>query len=273
MLSFCILDVHVVVHCSDMELQSLMLGIWGPLVTPSSKPVIAYTVARAARAETIVITRQRETPLESRDAGEFLYQLEHDLTIELQKRRAELYFLHAAAVELEGKAALLVAASGGGKSTTTWGLLHHGFGYLSDELAPLDLMTMRVHAYPRALCLKRQPPSSYPLPQNVLTTTHTLHVPIQTTGGGDGETSYPLSAVFFLDYRPQADAPCLQTTTVAGAAARLYANALNQLAHANSGLDAAARIAESVPCYVLESADLRATCELVGRKLQTVPST
>ena len=49
---------------------------------------------------------------------------------------------------------LLAGASGNGKSTTAWALLHRGFQYLSDELAPLDLSAMTVHAFPHALCLK-----------------------------------------------------------------------------------------------------------------------
>ena len=30
----------------------------------------------------------------------------------------------------------------------TWALSHHGFRYLSDELAPIDPGTLRVHPFP-----------------------------------------------------------------------------------------------------------------------------
>jgi hypothetical protein len=69
-------------------------------------------------------------------------------------------------------------------------------------------------------------------------------------------------------------APVLSEISAAQAGARLYVTALNALAHPNCGLDAVVRVAERVPCYGLESADLRATCELVSRTIsrQSAPA-
>jgi len=53
------------------------------------------------------------------------FLLEKELTIELQKIRRELYFLHAAALSLADKAFLNRGSPGTGKSTTVWALLHH----------------------------------------------------------------------------------------------------------------------------------------------------
>jgi len=69
---------------------------------------------------------------------DLLYYLEKDVTVEIQQRRPDLLFMHAAAVEWRGTAVVLAADSGSGKSTTTWALLHHGVRYLSDELAAID---------------------------------------------------------------------------------------------------------------------------------------
>jgi hypothetical protein len=96
--------------------------------------------------------------------------LKKELTIDLQKIRRELYFLHAASLSLAGQGLLIVAASGRGKSTTAWALLHHGFDYLSDELAPVDLGSLRVQFYPHALCLKKAPTLPYSLPERTLRT-------------------------------------------------------------------------------------------------------
>jgi hypothetical protein len=49
----------------------------------------------------------------------------------------------------------------------------------------------------------------------------------------------------------------------AEASARLYLTALNALSHPNRGLDAAIAIAEHVPCFAIDSADLPATCALI----------
>ena len=53
----------------------------------------------------------------------------------------------------------------------------------------------------------------------------------------------------------------------AEAAARLYVQALNPLAHPADGLDAALQVVRGVRCFGLEAADLDATCALVVRTL------
>jgi hypothetical protein len=133
----------------------------------------------------------------------------------------------------------------------------------SIRLAPIDPVTLQVHAYPRAVSLKRDPPPRYALPPETLVTPHSLHVPAHLFRTGTGE--YPLAAVFFVTYCDSNRAPRLRAISTSETAARLYANALNQLAHPNAGLDAAARIAKSVPGYLLETADLAATCDLIMR--------
>ena len=117
-------------------------------------PQINYRITPEDGGEGRLITRNGACPELARDDGEFLYMFEKDMTIETQKLRRDLYFVHAAVLELDGRALALVAPSGCGKSTTAWGLLHHGFKYLSDELAPVHLTTMRVRPFPHALCVK-----------------------------------------------------------------------------------------------------------------------
>ena len=76
--------------------------------------------------------------------------------------------------------------------------------------------------------------------------------------------SCPLVAVYFVKYCPGASSPTVRAISAGEVSARLYANNLNQLAHANAGLDAAVQIAKSIPGFALDSADLAATCALVG---------
>ena len=49
----------------------------------------------------------------------------------------------------------------------------------------------------------------------------------------------------------------------AEAAARLYACALNPLAHSVDGLEAVSKIGQGIPGFVLERGELRSTCELI----------
>src|SRR5262249_15342606 len=157
------------------------------------------------------------------DDGDLLFQLEKEITIEIQKLRPDLYFLHAAVLEYHGLGLMLVAQSGGGKSTTAWALSHYGFRYLSDELAPIDLSTLQVLPYPHALNMKNLPPSSYSLPSETIWTSRTLHVPVEALPGGEQTAPTCLAAIFFVSYRPEQE-PCAIPISRAEAAVRLFAN-------------------------------------------------
>jgi hypothetical protein len=62
------------------------------------------------------------------------WALDDDVAIEIQ-RRPDLYFVHAAVLEL-GAGVHAGRRISTGKSTTAWALLHHGCGYLAMNSAP-----------------------------------------------------------------------------------------------------------------------------------------
>jgi hypothetical protein len=142
-------------------------------------------------------------------------------------------------------------------------MLHHGFDYLTDELSPVDIRSMRVFPYPHAICLKRQTPDSYPLPPSAMPLGRTIHIPACSLPGAAVSEPRPLGAVFLLKYQPNLTAPEVRAIGPAEAGARLYTSALNALAHADHGLDAVARIAEHVLCFSVSSAGLPSTCRLI----------
>lgn len=294
-LSFRILDVDVRVRCPDPRLRSLVACHWSGMRLDRDRGVRAnsgacgaervkpgeengstgsldYEIARDRESGAISFSRPGLTPQTASDEGLFLYELEADATIKIQTLRSRLYFLHAAVAEVDGKAYLFVAESGGGKSTTLWGMLHHGWSYFSDELAPIELDTMWVHAYPRALGLKRRPPAGYPLPETALQTPRTFHVPVDSLPRVSALACCPLEAAYFVKYCPDASGPSICPIGAGEAAARLYANSLNQLAHDNAGLAAAVRITKAIRSYSLRSAELAATCALLEAHRLGAPS-
>lgn len=269
-LSFTVLGCGVRVQCEDAEVPALLATNYGPLQGSLKTTNLDYAVSRKMGNGTLLITREGQEPLVASDRGELLSLFEHDLLIQIQLLRSDLYFLHSAVVEFAGRAALLVAASGGGKSTTTWALLHHGFRYVSDELAPVNPGTLRVHPYPRALCLKEKSPELYPPPERILATAQTLRIPVEDLPSGVCRSPVRVAAIFFLRYDPQASGPTLRPISKAEAGARLFANALNPLAHPGDGLDGAIGIATRSACFELVTADLPATCALVTDALRTL---
>lgn len=266
-LRFAFYGVPVSVACPDAETAVLLETVYGAFGTPPDpgpgQAALAYAVERTAEGG-FVLRRDAGEPVHAASDGLFLFHFEKDLTIALQRRRADLYFLHAAALERDGRGLLLVAESGAGKSTTTWGLLHHGFRYASDELAPIDLARREVHGFPHALCLKTDPPGPYPLPPGTLRTSRTRHVPVSLMPSPLAPEPFAPDAIVFVQYRPELDRPTLAPLGQAEAAARLYVQALNPLAHPEDGLDAALAIVRGARCLSLESAALDATCRLLA---------
>lgn len=62
--------------------------------------------------------------------------------------------LHGAVLGADGRCIVLPAQNQAGKSTLSAALLHAGFAYLSDDIAPLAYPSMAVAAFPTALCLR-----------------------------------------------------------------------------------------------------------------------
>ncbi len=267
-LSFLILGQSIRVECPDPGVAAMVAANFGAMAaTGAGVPQLRYAITITESPRSFTIVRQGQPPLREADLGDLLFRLEKDITVELQKRRADLFFLHSAALEWQGRAILLAADSGSGKSTTAWALLHHGFRYLSDELGPVDPESLQVFAYPHALCLK-QPAAAYPLPREAIDLGRTLHVPVAAMPGEAITGSLPLGAVFLVRHCPDSAKPVLRALGPAEAGARLYVTALNALAHPNRGLDAVVRIAEQAPCFDIATSELPATCAMIRSALE-----
>lgn len=255
MLSLSIFGRHVAIDCADDRVHFLLSAGYGHMAVATSVDVhLHYTIGLRAEGKGFFIERDGGR-LEADSVSDFLYFFEKDLTIELQRQRSDLYFIHAAALEHDGVAAILVAPSGTGKSTTAYGLLHAGFRYLSDELAPIDLKQMTVYPYPHALCLKSEPPAPYRLPSNTLRTEATMHVPVAALPAAACDAPIALGAIFFLAREDNSETT-VQRIDAGEAAARLYANALNNLAHGGQGLDAAIHLTARASCFRLQLGEL-----------------
>jgi hypothetical protein len=263
------LNLHIVgqaveIVCDDPAATSTLRENYEALSCDEAKGAdLRYRVSAEPSTSRFLLRKHDGSAEHAADLGELVFQLEKAIIVAIQERRPDLLFLHAAALERDRAAWLLVGESGAGKSTTAWGLLHHGFSYLSDELAPIKLDTLEVLPYPHALCLKRRPPPPYLLPAEFLDLGRTIHVPSRSLPSVSRLDPCPLRAVFFMSQDARVREPCLHRVSAAEAAARLYVSTLNALAHEACGIDAVLRVAGRASCFVLQAGDLERTCALI----------
>jgi hypothetical protein len=266
--SFELLGCRIGLDLLDHETGAAWETVYGPLAEDSAEVDLEYSLGRRSRDGVLGVRRVGGRSQSAENIGELLGLFDGDLSIELQKLRRELLFVHAGVVTIGGGAILLAGPPGAGKSTTCWGLSHYGFTYLSDELAPLELEPLRVQSFARALALKRSPPEGFPLPGAALATPGSFHVPCSALPGGSSRSAAtPVGVVFLAGQKPGAP-PTMRRVSHGEAAARLYANALNVLAHEDDGLAPAVELAAALPAYLLESGELAATCELLRSSLE-----
>lgn len=267
LISFSILNCIINVTTESVYLRSTLLKVYGSMeVSPVAKNAsLEYQVSITDDVKPLMtIARDGCSDLVASDIGEFIFFFEKDMTIELQRIRSDLLFIHSAALEYMGQGLLIVAPSGTGKSTTSWAMVNSGFRYLSDELAPINIQSMQVEAYPHALCLKAVPPI-FELPDSCLHTAHTIHVPVNSIEDGAHLKSVKLKYIFYLEFDAEIIEPVIEPITAAEASAQLYTNSLNILAHdiGDNGLSAAISVAKKVDNYSLKSNHLDKTCEQI----------
>jgi hypothetical protein len=262
-------EIPITFHCESALTRDLLMHMYGEFRVPdhASAARLVYTMGGGENGADFYARRGEQFNFVSPRDYRFMYYVEKELTIQSELIRSDLYFLHSSALDFGPGVVLLSGHSGNGKSTTCWAMVNNGFGYLSDELAPVDLNTMQVHPFPHSLCLKKHPPEGYELPDTHLDVRATLHV---RTGDMPRVINKPrpLLGALFVKYHPELDKPELTVMSTAAAATNLFTHALNPLAHPNDGLAAAAQIVGSIACAELKTARLDDTCDLIWEYLR-----
>ena len=195
--------------------------------------------------------------------GDLLHTLDNHITVAMEQAIPRYYFVHAAALAHEGKVTLIVGESGAGKSTTAYALASSGFDYLSDELSPIDPQTGLVFPYPRAFCLKDDPPPPLNVPRRHLRTEWTLHIQARDLPCRIVTDPLPLARIVFVRYSSGHAAARLKPVTPGEASLWLYKNALNQLAHPSLGLDDTLSLVQRARCLELEAAGIEDTVRVL----------
>jgi hypothetical protein len=260
---FELVGTRVRIQCSDRPTFDLLWSAYGHLASDGDSPDLIYTVGESEPGVFRIQKegRRAQEPAETISGrGWLLALLDDDLVVSLQHLHPELYFLHAAVLTRNELAFLFPAPAGSGKSTLAWALLKHGFEYVSDELAPLALESLKVVPFPRPLCLKQEPPSGYEITTPTLTTERAIHISASDLPVAPTSKGLPVGGIFFPRYHPEHAESVPQRVSTARATTRIYVNCLNALAHPASGLAAAESLATRLPCFELATANLDEAC-------------
>lgn len=261
--------VTVAFTVTEPALASVLRAVFGAsdLGGPAAESTLHYRVCRSPAADTFEVARGGTVSCTARSVDELLFFVDKDVTIALQRLRADLFFVHAGVVCNDAGAWALSAPSGTGKSTTVWALICNGMQYASDELAPIHFgdSVPRVHPYPRALHLKSNPVDPYSVPASALKFDERWHIPTAAMATLPRTSDMPLRGCFFLRREVNRTVPRVTRLTTAQATAHLYANALNPLVHSGMGLDSAIAIAGRVPCFAVELGSVAASAAEIRR--------
>lgn len=241
------------VVCADQMSYKLLRECYSAFLSPAETKklsALCYDVSPTAHAEGWTIQCEG-VAIACQDSHDLIYQFEKDMTQRLQLLRADLFFIHGAALSLAGRCVIISGESGSGKSSLAWFMSHNGFDYLSDELAPVDPALLQVEPYPHALCLKSEPLAGPALPNSTQYTNVTIHVPAYELSVRAFDRTCPLGFLVFIDCSLNGRDLVVSAIGSAESAARLYSNGLNQLSHQDDGLPVAAGMAKGVPSYLI----------------------
>ena len=248
-----ILNCDIAVRCVDEASSDLLRECYSEFLLPAQTkflPALGYDVSLTGHASGWTIRRDK-TAIHCHDSYDLIYNFEKDMTERLQLLRADLFFIHGAALSVAERCVIITGESGSGKSSLAWFMSHHGYDYLSDELAPVDPVFLQVEPYPHALCLKNKPLSKPALPDSTQYTEVTIHVPAYELPTRALNRPCPLSFLVFIDGSLKGQNLVVRAIGGAESAARLYSNGLNQLSHRGDGLPVVADIARGVPAYLM----------------------
>lgn len=251
-----VMGCHFSVDCRDSTSPGIIAACYSAFLTGQAEPGGVATHYRILGADSGWRLECEGDVIDCATLADLIYDFEKDMTVRVQLQRPDLLFIHGAVVAKDDRCVIIAGESGAGKSTLCWTLCNAGFEYLSDELAPVEPGAGIVQPYPHALCLKSRPTFMRELSPRVVDAERTLHIPLSDIPGPHALSATKLAAIVFIDKTVDIKRGALpQEIGAAEAAARLYANSLNQLAHEREGLGAVSRIASDTPAWSLQRAE------------------
>ncbi len=240
------------------------------------RPVVRITVE--ARRPSLLARREYAVSGDghelwtTRKTNEVLPYVEWGVNWRVIATRPEYLQIHAAALARSGHGLIMAAESGFGKTTLAAGLLARGWQYLSDEFALIDPDDLRIHPFPKALCVKN---GSFPVMERLGLPVWRRHYVkalkgevgyVNPLAGGRAVAARacPARLIVFPRYAENTR-PRLYPISRAQAAFELARHALNRNVHGARAASILSDLARGARCYALDSGPIRETCDELER--------
>ena len=207
----------------------------------------------------------------NRRLQEVLPYLEWGINWRVIVTRSDYLQLHAASLARDGQGVVLAGTSGVGKSTLAAGLLARGWGLFSDEFALIEPQTLRLHAFPKAVCIKS---GSFDIVKglNLRIARDRPYVkvlkgavgyinPADVPGRG-ATVPCPIKLILFPRYSGY-DTPQLLPLPRARAAFILAGQAMNRKEFGHRTVPVLNQVVRGARCYGLDTGRVDLTCEMI----------
>jgi HprK-related kinase A len=223
------------------------------------------------RARRYSICADGQAMFKQRRSSEVLPYLEWGICWRLIARHPGFLQCHAATMMRSGRGVILAGDSGVGKSTLAAGLLARGWQYLSDEFALIDPETLRLHPFPKALCIKS---GAFELIERLKLPLWCRRPYVKAMKGrvgyvsppelpsGTADRPAPAGLVIFPRYTEKAT-PRLRPMPRAEAAFSLARCSFNRGVYGQRAIAILSRLLREAECYRLDAGALDPTCDLV----------
>jgi hypothetical protein len=198
--------------------------------------------------------------VESGSLADTLHGLKYTVVRYLIHARPELMWLHAGAATCRGSAVMIVGPWGHGKSTLVASLYAKGWGYLSDDLAPLVPGSGRVLPFPLTPAVREAP--GHEMPRCRIPELRKIEVDLKP--GTVCQEAAAIGTLVFPTYNHRSPT-VISPYSPAAAALELLRNCVNFTSHREGAVRYLCGLANRLPTFRLTFGNAKLAAKLIAQ--------